>query len=785
VPEVSTNGSAGQTRIRFGLFELDTRSRELHKSGHKIRLQFQPFQLLVMLLESPGEVVTREALRSRLWPIDTFVDFDHGLNAAIKRLRDALGDSAENPRFVETLARQGYRFIAAVDSPTAIGAATHTSGNGNGAASAQGVAEVTDNAKGNEFFVGVPENVYRRQPSPSDSPTAVIATEPGKSTPVVPRERFFSAARVAFAVLVILLLGTSAGWIAARRLNPKVQIVEQRLTANPAGDPILSAVISPDHKYVAFADRAGMFLRSTSTGETHPVALPAGFHLQPTSWFPDGAHVLATWLDAPKERPSLWSVSVFGGSPSKLYDGGSAGSVSPDGTRIAFLAHDFGSPQIWLMQANGEQPRQLIAEPNHYYSGAVWSPDGKRIAYLDEVYHPGYYSAPSEVMLYIYNVETAQRDRLLSNPRLAAGLTWTADNRLIYTQYEPPPNQTDSNLWVVQLDPHTAKPTCEPVRITNGPDNKGLMSASADGKDLLFLRRSADTDIYVADLPPGGDQLGERHRLHLEAQQGLPYAWTPDNRSVLFVSDRDGPFHLFRQSLDQPTPDLLYGGDDSVNVTRLNYDLSSAMFLVVPSAANSSASTSGLVKIMELPLTGGPPRQILSDRNIHNFQCSRAPAKVCFYSREAGEGLELVRFDATTGKQSVFSEMRDAQWFLYNWTLSPDGSVVAMAKKHHIDANPQIRLVPIGRGTARFLTLPQPAGIQSIDFAADGRSIWTITGTADGTQALVNVDLTGKVKTMLQETQKTIGWAIPSPNGKRIAFWESGNTSNAWLLRGF
>ena len=123
----------------FGLFELDARSRELRKNGHKIRLRFQPFQLLVMLLESPGEVVTREALRSRLWPIDTFVDFDHGLNAAIKRLRDALGDSAENPRFVETLARQGYRFIAAVDSPTAIAAATHTNGSGNGSAFTQGL----------------------------------------------------------------------------------------------------------------------------------------------------------------------------------------------------------------------------------------------------------------------------------------------------------------------------------------------------------------------------------------------------------------------------------------------------------------------------------------------------------------------------------------------------------------------------------------------------------------------------------------------------------------------
>ena len=129
--------------------------------------------------------------------------------------------------------------------------------------------------------------------------------------------------------------------------------------------------------------------------------------------------------------------------------------------------------------------------------------------------------------------------------------------------------------------------------------------------------------------------------------------------------------------------------------------------------------------------------------------------------------------------------MNDAQWFAYNWTLSPDGSVVAMAKKHNVDAKPQIRLVPVSRAPEHFLTLNEPAGILSIDFAADGRSIWTITRTADGTQALVSVDLNGRSKTMLQETQKSIGWAIPSPNGKRIAFWESGDTSNAWLLRGF
>ncbi len=100
--------------LHFGVFEVDLRSGELRKHGLRVRLQEQPFQVLVMLLEHSGEVVTRDELQKRLWPADTFVDFDHGLNKTINKIREALGDSAENPRFVETVARRGYRFLAEV-----------------------------------------------------------------------------------------------------------------------------------------------------------------------------------------------------------------------------------------------------------------------------------------------------------------------------------------------------------------------------------------------------------------------------------------------------------------------------------------------------------------------------------------------------------------------------------------------------------------------------------------------------------------------------------------------
>jgi DNA-binding winged helix-turn-helix (wHTH) protein len=100
--------------LRFAVFEVDLAAGELRKNGNRIRLQEQPFQILVCLLDRPGEVITREELRQKLWPADTFVDFDHSLNTAIAKLREALGDAASNPRYVETLARRGYRFLAPV-----------------------------------------------------------------------------------------------------------------------------------------------------------------------------------------------------------------------------------------------------------------------------------------------------------------------------------------------------------------------------------------------------------------------------------------------------------------------------------------------------------------------------------------------------------------------------------------------------------------------------------------------------------------------------------------------
>jgi Tol biopolymer transport system component/DNA-binding winged helix-turn-helix (wHTH) protein len=721
-PTVTTPESSN---IRFGVFEANLRAAELRRNGHKIKLQDQPFQLLAMLLERPGELIHREELRTRLWPVDTFVDFDHGLNAAIKRLRDALGDSADNPRFIETLARRGYRFIAPVTPAL---------------------------------------TTIQRSP--------VAAAPARRAGWVVPW-------RLAAATLLVLLFGTGAGWVAARHFNPKVQIAERRLTANPPDDPILNAVISPDAKYLAFADRSGLFLRVVATGETHSVPLPEGFKPQPAGWFRDGSNVLLTKSSDAQEAASMWTVSVLGGPPRKLMDNAEARSVSPDGSQIAFVRGDVLREEIWLMSSDGENPRRVFGEPGDMFGSVVWSPDGRLLAFVRFTYGSGFKEA--QTSLWIVNPQGGLLSLILSDPRLGEALAWSPAGRLIYSLAEPRPNQGDSNLWAICIDPRNARPTCAPARITSGPDKKLRLSLTADGKQLTFLRWRGEPHVYVADVNPAYDRISPPQPLSLDEGRNLPFTWTPDGKNVVFTSDRDGPTHVFKQAADQPAPDLLVGGPDSVQTARLSPNGSELFYLVAPSAGDPS----GLSRLMRMPVSGGTPQLILSEPHLNNFQCARMPSKTCIFSRLAANGVSFVAFDPVTGKEKHFVDAQHTSGSSYNWSFSPDGSTIALAEWRRRKLPSEIQLLSVASGASRSISLPDWAGVSSIDWASDGRSLWVSAINPAGTQALLNVDLHGHARPLLQDTRKDVGWVIPSLDGRRIAFWEAGGSSNAWLLDGF
>lgn len=702
--------------IRFATFEADLRAGELRRNSIKIRLQEQPFQVLAMLLERPGEIVTREELRSRLWPADTFVDFDHGLNAAVKRLRDALGDSAENPRFIETLARRGYRLLAPV----------------NGAA--------RENA-----------------PLPNAGPSW----------------------RVCLAAAVLLLAGIVAGWHAGHRSAAAVRFTERRLTANPENDPVFSAAISPDGKYLAFTGRTGIFLRAVETGETHPITVPDGGKTHLVSWFPDGSHVLATRSSSDTERPSLWSVSVFGGASRKLMDAAERGAVSPDGSQIVFVRGDYGHEEIWQMQSDGQHPHRILGQPGENCESVVWSPRGSRIAFVRSAYRKGWEEA--DVSLGIYDLVRGKTNYLFSNGQLRAALAWSPDGRLIYSLAEPPPNQNDSNLWTIKVDARGNQAGGQPVRLTSGPDGKMRASLSADGKRLIFLRWTESPAIYVSEVETGGGRLALLKRLSLDERRNFPYTWTPDGKSVIFTSDRDGVFHLFKQTIDQPAPDLLVGGDQSVTLARLNADSSEILYTLSPALHD----TDRRMRLMRMPLSGGTPQLVIAEPGINNFQCARSPSKVCIVSEFSANHLDLLIFDPANGEKRPLKRFEGSDWYMYNWTLSPDGSTLALAKYQRLPGPADIRLFRVAGGKERVLTLKDWTGISSLDWAADGRSIWVTASSPTGIQTLLHVDLRGEAKPVFQEPEKYLGWAIPSPDGRHVALWEAGSSSNAWLLDGF
>jgi Tol biopolymer transport system component/DNA-binding winged helix-turn-helix (wHTH) protein len=736
VEATSLPAGASET-LRFGVFAVDRKTRELRRNGVKVRLQDQPLQILLTLLERPGEVVTREELRARLWPDDTFVDFEHSINTAVRRLRDALGDSAENPRFVETVARRGYRFLAPVS----------------------GALDVS-------------------------TPLEVAGAHPH------PARRWW----ILGVVILALLVGVIVGWHAAHSTATQTpNISERRLTANAAELPVKDGVISPDGRYLAFTDPSGFYLRQVETGETHALNLQHGLNARPRSWFPDGTHLLVTWAESSTEPESIWEISLMGGTPRKLIAQGAWPSVSPDGSTIAYLASatqfkDIAlNKEIWLARSDGEQPRKLMGGGDDVFGPPVWSPDGKHLAFMRGKFVTGIPFIRCQ--LETLNVETGDTNLLLSIAGLRPTVAWAPDGRLIYSRAETVPNQNDSNLWALRVD-RDGRVLASPTRLTHSTGEASAISITTDGKRLAFFRQAVEPDVYVADLEANNTKLSALRRLTLDVRADLPYSWTPDNKAVIFTSDRNGPFNIFRQGVHDAEPEMLIRSQEDLSVPRLSPDGKNIIYLITPSNDASASSNS---RLMRAPLAGGPPQPVLEAPGISNQQCAQLPSTVCIFSRFEPGHEQFFYFDPGKGLGAEIkkAEIRSINAYDFNWSLSPDGKMLATARREGVRENPSIQILPLGGGEEKVIPVPGWAGVGSIDWAADSKSIWATGYNSGGAgKTLVNVALTGKVRPMLMEDEMTagahtLGWAIPSPDGKHLAIWKAQGDSNVWMLENY
>src|SRR5215475_5783948 len=279
--------------IRFATFEVDLQAQEVRKAGLRLKLTGQPFQVLAILLEQPGTVVTREELQKRLWP-DTFVDVDHNLNTAINKIREALGDSSENPRFVETLPRRGYRFIGPITANGVDAAPAHTEGN-----SATGVREPATRAR----------------------------------------------ARGAFALLGVFMLLASGGlWMFKKREAPTMAL-QRTLTRLTFDDGLqIGATWSPDGRLVAYSSNRGgkfdIWVQQVNGGNPIQVTKGPGQNWQP-DWAPDGKYIA---YRSEAGDGGLFIVPALGGAglERKVSSYGYYPRLSPDSAQILLQSMNLG-----------------------------------------------------------------------------------------------------------------------------------------------------------------------------------------------------------------------------------------------------------------------------------------------------------------------------------------------------------------------------------------------------------------------------------------------------------
>ena len=345
---MSVPGAAGRI-VRFAAFEFDIKTGELRKHGLRIKLQGQPISVLTMLIESAGEAVTREELQKRLWPADTYVDFEHSLNAAIKRLRVALGDSADAPRYVETLPRRGYRFIAPLSTLAAPQPA---------------------------------ESVLAK-----DVPRTDAENEKSKSG------GWRRPALIAAAVGAVLVMIASQ-WLQRTEYFWRSPIAGARYQAVTDSDGVAqAAAVSRDGNFVAFlSDRDGptdVWVTQVGSGQFHNLTRGSEPQLVNPSvrtlgFSPDASFVMF-WArkGGASGDISIRAVPTLGGQPKPYLEGVAESNWSRDGSRLAYHTAGPGDPLFVSDGSRRAEGRPIFTAPPGLHSHfPLWSPDGNFIYFV-------------------------------------------------------------------------------------------------------------------------------------------------------------------------------------------------------------------------------------------------------------------------------------------------------------------------------------------------------------------------------------------------------------------
>jgi DNA-binding winged helix-turn-helix (wHTH) protein/Tol biopolymer transport system component len=494
--------------VRFGVFELDLGAAQLTRNGTNIRLPQQPLRLLSLLLESPGEIVTREQLRRRLWPSDVFIDFDHGLNKSIQKLRDALGDSADSPRYIETIPRVGYRFIAPVRSG------------------------VLPEPEVDTETPGIP---------PPSSPAA-----PSAATAGTPSQRWLWLGVGALAIAAAAAIALDL----ASRSRPYVAKYTQ---LTDFMDSATTPALSPDGHMLAFVRGGSTF---TSAGQIYVKILPDGEARLLTedsrlkyglAFSPDGSEIAYTVIEQPFF--STYSISVLGGD-SHLLLRNAAGLTWLDSQHLLFSRIRSGLHMgVVTSTITGDNPRELYFPPHEramaHYSYA--SPDRKS-ALVVEMDGKGEWD-----QCRLISLDGSSPLTPVGPHGGCTSAAWSPDGSWMYFVATV---DGQSHIWRQQ------SPNSPPEQITVGPSEDAGLAVEQDGRSILTSIGTAQSSIWIHDAA-GARSLSSEGDV---VEEPSPPSFRSDDKTLYYLLRHAADLYpeLWRLTLDTGKAEAVFPGTSMV-----------------------------------------------------------------------------------------------------------------------------------------------------------------------------------------------------------------------------
>jgi hypothetical protein len=449
---------------------------------------------------------------------------------------------------------------------------------------------------------------------------------------------------------------------------------------------------------------------------------------------------------------------------------------------------------IWVIGLNGERLRQIRGNRgNSWFSALLWSPDGKRISYERQEYappnEPG--SAPAKLSMdyvYAYEATDVNTGRVVTSLKdvLVTSAYGLVDGRALFVRWVPRREGDVRQLCEMRADPKTGK-VLEPIhQVTQSPDAGqflGLSSISAayDGSKIAVVRSSEqqNPNIYIADLPPGREvsKLLNIRRLTFTQAADYPHAWTPDNDAVIFESNRNGPYGLFRQGIDEKEPEPVVLSNTDNILAQVSPD---GKWVLYREDREKGTKT----RFMRVPMKGGTPEPLSGTENIEDFRCGQQPESRCVLRSTENDQFVFYELDPLRGRGRELARTAWSPTAQGDWDISPDGRFAAMP--NHDRQTAIIRVVSLDAtrpdAAERVVTINGMKNLNGLVWAANGEGWYAVEITPLG-MVMFYLATDGAHSWELLRSSLVL-FAVPSPDGRKIAFPQDTPWSNVYLVKG-